>query len=87
MPKFRAGKGADAAGLRRELADVPGAAVTEDAGGVTVEVPDVRHVARAEMLTRGHAGRALIQRVRQAKPGTQGALDAVADVLEALLCS
>ena len=85
MPKFRAGKGADAAGLRRELADVPGAAVAEDAGGVTVEVPDVRHVARAEMLTRGHAGRALIQRVRQAKPGSAELRDAIADVLEAML--
>jgi hypothetical protein len=85
MPKFRAGKGADAAGLRRELADVPGATAKEDAGGVTVEVPDVRHVARAEMLTRGHAGRALIQRVRQAKPGSAELRDAIADVLEAML--
>lgn len=85
MPTFNAGKGADAQALKRELAEIPNVTVEADTqGNVTVDVPDVRHLGRVQYVTRQHVGRALVQRVRTAKPGTPEARDAIADALAEL---
>ncbi len=77
-------EGADAAALGEELKET-GAVVRSDAEGVYVEHGEDVDGVQVDVLVRRYARRLIVERVKQAEPGTPERTEAVNAALDELL--